>query len=88
VTVGTYASHTICGIPCTLRIDGYENVPGRDTWDSADDFHGWEEVEFTVCDQRGRPAPWLERKMSEADWRDAEEAAMRHCREAAAEDHY
>lgn len=25
------------------------------------------EVEFTVMDRRGRPAPWLARKMSQAD---------------------
>lgn len=25
------------------------------------------EVEFTVCDRNGRPAPWLERKMTYED---------------------
>jgi hypothetical protein len=26
-----------------------------------------EEFEFTILDRRGRPAPWLERKLTEAD---------------------
>ena len=35
--------------------------------DNPDDFYGYSEVDFTVCDRRGRPAPWLERKMSDKD---------------------
>jgi hypothetical protein len=26
-----------------------------------------EEIEFDILDRRGRPAPWLERKLTEAD---------------------
>jgi len=27
-----------------------------------------EDIEFAVLDRRGRPAPWLEAKQSDADW--------------------
>jgi hypothetical protein len=31
------------------------------------DYYGHADVEFNVLDRRGRPAPWLERKMTDAD---------------------
>lgn len=34
---------------------------------SSDDYYGYSEVEFDVLDRRGRPAPWLERKLTDAD---------------------
>jgi hypothetical protein len=60
---------TIAGIPCeieVLSIDWGEeavlDVPA-DRWypGSAPD------AEYRVLDRNGRPAPWLERKMSEED---------------------
>jgi len=62
---------TISGIPCKARVDRVDIVPpwngSPHTCPSADDYHGYSEVEFTVCDRRGRVAPWLERKMTGAD---------------------
>lgn len=34
------------------------------------------EVEFTVLDRRGRPAPWLAKKMSQADVERIADAAL------------
>ena len=41
----------IQGIPCTVVVERYD----------IEDFC------FTVCDRRGRPAPWLEKKMTPKD---------------------
>lgn len=71
---GAYIDARVCGIPCTVRVDGYSPaLPGR-TWGPPDrcypDEPAW--CSFTVCDQRRRPAPWLERKMTEDDICDIE----------------
>lgn len=59
----------ISGIPCLVQVDSYDTVPpcrgSARTAPSEMDYRGGAEVEFTVCDRNGRPAPWLERKMSD-----------------------
>ena len=37
--------------------------------DNPDDYYGYADIEFTVCDRRGRPAPWLANKLTDADVR-------------------
>ena len=61
---------TVAGIPCLItdiHISGHY-IPARINCE-ADYSHDaeWPEIEFTVADRRGRPAPWLERKLSLAD---------------------
>ena len=57
----------ISGIPCLLRVVRvYIQAPDRGA-DNRCDYEGYSEIEYTVCDRRGRPAPWLERKLTEAD---------------------
>lgn len=57
----------IAGIPCMIRIDHFRcRAPDRNSWASREDYEGYTEMDYTVCDQRGRPAPWLERKMTPA----------------------
>lgn len=59
----------IQGIPCQVRVARY--IPGDsgrrtghpDTWTPDEGA----EIEYTVLDRRGRPAPWLEAKMTDAD---------------------
>ena len=53
----------IHGIPAVIRwdIDGHffaqtENTPAE-----------YPEVVIEICDRRGRPAPWLERKLTETE---------------------
>lgn len=59
----------ISGIPCLIQVGRCNTVPlwkgSARTAPSEMDYRGGAEVEFTVCDQKGRPAPWLERKMSD-----------------------
>lgn len=59
----------IQGIPCIVEMTSYFRLaPQGRSADSSDDCYGGHEIEFTVCDRRGRPAPWLERKMTDADY--------------------
>lgn len=58
----------IQGIPCQVLVTHYFRQPAIGYWaDSPDDAYGYTEVEFEVLDGRGRPAPWLERKMLSED---------------------
>lgn len=58
----------IAGIPCIVKIDSlFVQKPMGPTADSDWDCYGYTDLEYTVCDRRGRPAPWLERKMTEKD---------------------
>lgn len=59
------------GIPCLIRIDAYEPAYAGYRGSNLDD---WDEsygpqIEYTICDQRGRPAPWLARKATHQDER-------------------
>lgn len=59
---------SVAGIPCIARITSYSpyrnNMRGHiDDWLPDDP----EEIEFDILDQRGRPAPWLERKVTDQD---------------------
>ena len=59
----------ISGIPCIVGVTHFESVRGSFSYHAASDwdYHGYTECEFEVCDRRGRPAPWLARKMSTGD---------------------
>jgi hypothetical protein len=59
----------ISGIPCLIEVTHYAAaVPGR-LWGAPENCYPDEpeEIEFEVCDRRGRSAPWLERKMTKDD---------------------
>jgi hypothetical protein len=67
------ATH-IQGIPCRVRVTHYFHQPAMGYWaDSPDDCYGYTEIDFDVLDRRGRPAPWIERKMDDADTRAIEQ---------------
>jgi len=65
----------IAGIPCLIEADvivqkGSYSRNAPSDWD----YHGWVEVEsLIVLDRRGRPAPWLEAKMTDKDIQRIEE---------------
>lgn len=59
----------INGIPCTVdyTIRG-KYIPAKVNADPDSCYEAeYPEVEFTVCDRNGRPAPWLEAKMTDED---------------------
>lgn len=60
LTRDTFAA-TVCGIPCYIEVLSY--LPG-----SPDGFMepgDPAEIEWQLLDQRGRPAAWLERKLTD-----------------------
>lgn len=58
----------MAGIPCLIKVTHYfKQKPMGPSADSDWDCYGYTEVEFEVCDRRGRPAPWLERKLTLED---------------------
>jgi hypothetical protein len=58
---------TVAGIPCIIGVTEYSSVAGDSRADSDWDYHGYTESEWEVCDRRGRPAPWLAKKLSSSD---------------------
>jgi hypothetical protein len=63
------AIHTrIAGIPAIALVTHFLHRDPAGPWaGNSDEARGYTECEFTVLDSRGRPAPWLERKLSRAD---------------------
>lgn len=61
-------SHTLAGIPCTIRVLSYHRVPAwrgpPSTCPSTADFTGYEEVEWELLDRRGYRARWLDKKLT------------------------
>jgi len=59
----------VAGIPCLIQIDRCMVVSGSYDYNAASDFdyYGYKEIEFTVLDRKGYPAPWLERKLTDDD---------------------
>ena len=54
---------TVAGIPCIIVVEEY--VEGNPYAGNDIDYRG--ECSWTVCDRRGRYAPWLERKLTSKD---------------------
>jgi hypothetical protein len=61
----------VSGIPCLIDVKHFYNVPpygGSPHYCESDmDYYGYTEADYVVCDQRGRPASWLEKKMTQKD---------------------
>jgi hypothetical protein len=59
----------IAGIPCLVEVTYYAPaLPGRYSGPPESCYPDEpEEICFEVRDRRGRPAPWLERKMTDDD---------------------
>ena len=57
----------VAGIPCIIGVVDYTCVKGSYSYHAASDwdYHGYTESEWEVCDRRGRPAPWLARKLTD-----------------------
>lgn len=56
----------IAGIPCKVELTRcFVQPPLGPQCDSDLDCYGYSEIEFDVLDRNGRPAPWLEKKLTE-----------------------
>lgn len=53
------------GIPCLIGVIEYSRVDGSFSFnaDSDLDYYGYTECDWRILDKRGRPAPWLTRKI-------------------------
>jgi hypothetical protein len=60
---------TVAGIPCLIGVTEFSSVRGSYSYhaDSDMDYYGYTESEWVVLDRRGRPAAWLERKLTDAE---------------------
>lgn len=61
----------IQGIDCFIRVDSYDKVEPYSTnpfnCPSADDYYGYEEMEYTMLDYDLNEAQWLEKRMTARD---------------------
>lgn len=57
----------IAGIPCIVETTYISTVRANHRADSDWDYTGYSELEWVVLDKRGRPAPWLQRKVTDED---------------------
>ena len=57
----------VAGIPCIIGVTEFSSVKGDSRADSDWDFYGYTESNWEVCDRRGRPAPWLARKLNDKE---------------------
>ena len=62
----------IQGIPCLVEMTSgsYQKPYSGSAYNCETDwdyYGGWSDVEYQVYDRRGRPAPWLEKKISPKD---------------------
>lgn len=59
----------VAGIPCLIGVTDFSSVRGSYSYhaDSDMDYYGYSESEWVVLDSRGRPAAWLERKLTDDD---------------------
>ncbi len=68
----------IAGIPCVVRVDyASYTKPDPSNWVSDWDFYGGWDLNWEVCDRRGRPAPWLEKKLDKYECKRIEEELIK-----------
>ena len=65
--MSTLMETRVAGIPCTARIIYVSVVKPNSRADSDMDYYGYSEIDWELCDRRGRPAPWLAKKLTPAD---------------------
>lgn len=55
----------VCGIPAIIRVTHFVHVKGSYSYNAPSDidYYGFTELEYDICDRRGRLADWLERKV-------------------------
>lgn len=68
---------TVCGIPCGIAIDSYTPYDPGNGIDDPGEPECWE---YTIVDQGGYRAPWIERKMTAEDERILDEEIAEHIR--------
>jgi hypothetical protein len=65
----TKIESTVAGIPCLIGVTYFDCVQGSYSYNAPSDvdYYGYRDAEWEVLDRRGRPAAWLERKLTDDD---------------------
>lgn len=71
------------GIPCLIGVIDFYSQQGSYSRNAPSDldYYGWTECTWDVLDSRGRPAPWLERKLTDRDRDEIDAAIIEHMKE-------
>lgn len=70
----------VAGIPCLIGVVEFSYSEPDRSADNPYDYYGGAEMAWEVLDRRGRKAPWLERKLTDADRERIEQEIMEYCR--------
>ena len=56
----------VAGIPCMIGVIRFDSEAGSYSHNAPSDvdYYGYTESEWDLLDRRGRPAPWLDRKLT------------------------
>ncbi len=78
----------ISGIPCLIGVTHFNSVRGSYSYNAPSDmdYYGYTESEWEVLDRRGRPAAWLERKLTDLERSRIDEEVFEHM-EASCDDY-
>lgn len=70
----------VAGIPCLIGVIDYSSVKGSYSYNAPSDldFYGYTECDWDILDRRGRPAPWLQRKVTTRDEADIMKTINKH----------
>jgi len=66
----------LAGIPAAVKVHSATYTAPNSKADSDWDFYGGWSLDYTICDSKGRPAPWLENKLSQKDFDQIEETII------------
>ena len=70
----------VCGIPCIVRVTSWDAYVPAKVGGPPEYCYPAEggEGDWEILDTRGRPAPWLEKKMTDRDHRLLSEEVFNH----------
>ena len=70
----------VAGIPCIIGVIEYSSTSGSYNYNAASDmdYYGYTDCNWEVCDRRGRPAPWLAKKLTSKEESRIEREVAQH----------